>query len=43
MLRDDATNDKDYVGLKRATEDRQEGQHPLTGQHAANVRLLANQ
>jgi len=21
----------------------QEGQHPLTGQHAANVRLLANQ
>jgi len=22
---------------------RQEGQHPLTGQHAANFRLLANQ
>jgi len=24
-------------------EERQEGQHPLTGQHAANFRLLANQ
>jgi len=27
--------------LSRITE--QEGQHPLTGQHAANFRLLANQ
>jgi len=28
---------------KRRPDKQQEGQHPLTGQHAANFRLLANQ
>jgi len=32
------------IPLDRGNSDtKQEGQHPLTGQHAANFRLLANQ
>jgi len=31
------------VGQSSLSQDEQEGQHPLTGQRAANFRLLANQ
>jgi len=30
-------------GVMEKTKNKQEGQHPLTGQRAANFRLLANQ
>jgi len=32
-----------YCSYRTATKMQQEGQHPLTGQRAANFRLLANQ
>jgi len=31
------------INVQREMEEQQEGQHPLTGQRAANFRLLANQ
>jgi len=31
------------TGQSSLSQDEQEGQHPLTGQRAANFRLLANQ
>jgi len=34
---------QDKIQLQWKTNRKQEGQHPLTGQRAANFRLLANQ
>jgi len=38
-----AINDQQPYSTISPTINKQEGQHPLTGQRAANFRLLANQ